>query len=76
MKEERKNIEEEPIHKEIYEYLLDFDGDTIAIQLVPEEVAEDVYNKMSPRYVNRKYILGSAVLRILPLNRFGNVKTR
>jgi len=26
--------------------------DTIALQLVPEDVAEDVYNKMSPRYVN------------------------
>lgn len=30
----------------------DFDGDTVSIQLVPEEVAEDTYNKMSPRYVN------------------------
>ena len=26
--------------------------DTVSIQLVPEEVAEDTYNKMSPRYVN------------------------
>lgn len=30
----------------------DFDGDTVSIQLVPEDVAEDTYNKMSPRYVN------------------------
>ena len=29
----------------------DFDGDTVAIQLVPPEVAEDTYKKMSPRYV-------------------------
>lgn len=28
----------------------DFDGDTISVTLVPEEVAEDTYNKMSPRY--------------------------
>ena len=27
----------------------DFDGDTVALQLVPEEAAEDVYNKMSAR---------------------------
>ena len=33
----------------------DFDGDTVSIQLVPEEVAEDTYNKMSPRYVNTLY---------------------
>ena len=31
---------------------MDFDGDTVAVQLVPEEVAEDTYKKMSPRYVN------------------------
>lgn len=30
----------------------DFDGDTIALHLVPEEAAEDTYKKMSPRYVN------------------------
>ena len=30
----------------------DFDGDTIAIHLVPEEAAEDTFKKMSPRYVN------------------------
>jgi len=30
----------------------DFDGDTVALQLVPEEIAEDTYKKMSPRYVN------------------------
>jgi len=30
----------------------DFDGDCVAIQLVPEESAEDVYNKMSARYMN------------------------
>lgn len=29
----------------------DFDGDTLAIQLVPEEQAEDTYKKLSPRYV-------------------------
>lgn len=29
----------------------DFDGDTVSIQLVPEDVAEDTYRKMSPRYV-------------------------
>ena len=29
----------------------DFDGDTVAIQLVPSEVADDTYRKMSPRYV-------------------------
>ena len=29
----------------------DFDGDTVSIQLVPEESAEDTYQKMSPRYV-------------------------
>ena len=29
----------------------DFDGDTISIQNVPEEVEEDTYRKMSPRYV-------------------------
>lgn len=32
----------------------DFDGDTISVILVPEEVKEDIYNKMSPRY-NRIY---------------------
>lgn len=30
----------------------DFDGDTVSIQGVPEEVAEDVYNKMSARYMH------------------------
>lgn len=30
----------------------DFDGDQIAIHLVPEEAKEDTYAKMSPRYVN------------------------
>jgi DNA-directed RNA polymerase beta' subunit len=30
----------------------DFDGDTMSMHLVPPEAAEDVYNKMSPRYVN------------------------
>lgn len=29
---------------------MDFDGDTISVTLVPEEVAEDTYKKMSPRY--------------------------
>lgn len=29
----------------------DFDGDACTIQLVPPEVAEDVYNKMSGRYM-------------------------
>jgi len=29
----------------------DFDGDTVSIQLVPEEIADDIYRKMSPRYV-------------------------
>ena len=29
----------------------DFDGDTVAIQLVPSEVSDDTYRKMSPRYV-------------------------
>ena len=29
----------------------DFDGDTISIQLVPEESADETYRKMSPRYV-------------------------
>ena len=28
----------------------DFDGDTVSIILVPEEVKEDTYNKMSPRF--------------------------
>lgn len=32
----------------------DFDGDTVAITLVPENIKEDTYNKMSPRY-NRIY---------------------
>lgn len=30
----------------------DFDGDTVSIQLVSENAAEDTYNLMSPRYVN------------------------
>lgn len=30
----------------------DFDGDCMVLHLVPPEVAEDTYNKMSPRYVN------------------------
>lgn len=30
--------------------LLDFDGDTVSVILVPEEAAEDTYKKMSPRY--------------------------
>ena len=30
----------------------DFDGDTTSIQLVPPDVADDVYAKMSPRYNN------------------------
>lgn len=39
----------------------DFDGDTVALQLVPQSVQEDTYKKMSPRYVtyykkNRKPI--------------------
>ena len=29
----------------------DFDGDTVAIQTVPVEAAEDTYRKMSPRFV-------------------------
>lgn len=29
----------------------DFDGDNIAVQLVPPEVADETYKKMSPRYV-------------------------
>jgi len=32
--------------------MLETQVDTVSIQLVPEEVAEDTYNKMSPRYVN------------------------
>ena len=32
----------------------DFDGDAISVTLVPEEVKEETYNKMSPRY-NRIY---------------------
>lgn len=28
----------------------DFDGDTISLQLVPEEAAEETYRRMSPRY--------------------------
>lgn len=32
--------------------MLETQLDTVSIQLVPEEVAEDTYNKMSPRYVN------------------------
>lgn len=31
---------------------MDFDGDTAALQLVPEEAAQDTYEKMSPRFVN------------------------
>lgn len=31
---------------------MDFDGDTCALQLVPEEAAQDTYEKMSPRFVN------------------------
>lgn len=31
---------------------MDFDGDAVTIQLVPESSAEDTYKKMSPRYVN------------------------
>lgn len=30
----------------------DFDGDTVQIQLVPEEAKDDTIKKMSPRYVN------------------------
>lgn len=30
----------------------DFDGDTVSIQLVPEEAKEETYDRMSPRYVN------------------------
>jgi len=30
----------------------DFDGDAVALQLVPPDVAEDTYAKMSPRYNN------------------------
>lgn len=30
----------------------DFDGDCVSIQLVPESAAEDVYKKMSGRYMN------------------------
>jgi len=32
--------------------MLETQLDTVSIQLVPEDVAEDTYNKMSPRYVN------------------------
>lgn len=32
----------------------DFDGDTVSITLVPEQIKEDMYNKMSPRY-NKYY---------------------
>lgn len=28
----------------------DFDGDEISVQLVPEEIAEETYKKMSTRY--------------------------
>ena len=30
----------------------DFDGDTVSIQLVPSEAAQETYERMSPRYVN------------------------
>jgi len=30
----------------------DFDGDTVALQLVPEDVKDDVYNKMSAKYMH------------------------
>lgn len=31
---------------------MDFDGDQLAIHLVPEDQAEETYRRMSPRYVN------------------------
>lgn len=31
---------------------MDFDGDTVSIQTVPPEAAEETYERMSPRYVN------------------------
>ena len=31
---------------------MDFDGDTIAVTLVPEEARDETYDRMSPRYVN------------------------
>lgn len=30
----------------------DFDGDQLAIHLIPEDIAEDTFQKMSPRYVH------------------------
>lgn len=30
----------------------DFDGDAISIHLVPQDAAEETYNRMSPRYMN------------------------
>jgi len=29
-----------------------FDGDQLAIHLIPEDIAEDTFQKMSPRYVH------------------------
>lgn len=34
------------------------------------------HSNMAPQYVDKKYILGSAKFRFLPLNRVGSVKTR
>ncbi len=35
------------------------------------------YNSnIAPQYVNKKYILGSAVFRFMPVNRIGGIKTR
>ena len=31
---------------------MDFDGDTVAIQLVPEDAKDETVKAMSPRYVN------------------------
>ena len=44
---------------------MDFDGDTVAIQLIPPEAKEDTYEKMSPRYVN---VYKKNNLPIFPLN--------
>ena len=42
----------------------DFDGDQVQVQLVPESVAEETYQKLSPRYVIRYKKNGQTILPI------------
>ncbi len=47
------------------------------VSLSEKDLYSVKYNSnIAPQYVNKKYILGSAVFRFMPVNRIGGIKTR